>query len=117
MKKKQCNLRSVIIKYASYKIHISEALLRMLRILAFGRRIFHPSIQYRSLQLIFHFTLVIDLSMKERCLAFTIIDHGICIHAVKVILRVSKLTRIIYKAVTETTKPDKSLIKAIQHKP
>lgn len=95
-------LRPMIIKNTAYKVHIAEALLRMLRILRFASRIFHPPIQNRGLHLTFHFALVKDLSMKERFLAVAIFDHGICNSAVQIVLRVSKLTGIIYEAVTES---------------
>jgi hypothetical protein len=91
----------MIIKYTPYEVHIAETLLRMLSILAFTRGISHPSIQNRGLHLTFHFALVIDLSMEERFLMLAIFDHGICIHTVKIVLRVSKLTGIIDEAVTE----------------
>lgn len=93
----------MIIEYTPYEVHIAETLLRMLRFLAFTRSVSHPPIQNRGLHLTFHFALVIDLSMKERFLMFAIFYHGICIHTVKIVLRVSKLTGIIDEAATERT--------------
>ena len=46
---------------------------------------------------------------------FAILDHGICIHTVKIVLRVSKLTGIIDEAVTERMMQQKGRYTSRKH--
>jgi hypothetical protein len=90
-----------MIKYTSNEIHIAKALLRWLRILTFIRSLEHSSIEHGCLPEIAHFLLMVDLSMMIRLSMIAIVGDSICIHTVKIVLGISKLTGIINETVAE----------------
>lgn len=94
----------MMIKDTSYEVHIPKTLLRWLGILTFTRRsLDHSSIKHRCLPEVVHVLLVIDLSVMIGLSKIAIICLRIFIHTIEVILRVSKLARIIDEAIAAGT--------------
>lgn len=94
----------MMFKHTSNEIHIPKTLLRWLGILTFTRRsLKHSSVKHRCLPEVAHVLLVIDLSVMIGLSKIANICLRVFIHAVEVILRVSKLARIIDEAIAAGT--------------